>query len=135
MRNCHARFKKQLKKVTHPDAAKGRMRFHIIDSSFAESASGLVEERSVAATCVSFFTQIETASGKRHVLGIGGVASAPEFRRQGLGRAVVEAAFSRCRPHAGMFEEDGSCALFQTSARGFYEKLGAGVIDRMAICP
>ena len=128
-----ALFQRELAKVTSPDAAKGRMRYHVIDSSFAESASGVVEERSVAATCVSFFKQIETAAGKRHILGIGGVATAPEYRRKGLGRAVVEAAFSRCRPHAGMFAEDGSCALFQTSARAFYEKLGAGVIDRTSI--
>ena len=131
--DVEALFKKELAKITKPDAEKHKTRFHVIDSAFAESAIGLVDERSVAATCVSFFRQIETATGKRHVLGIGSVATAPEFRRQGLGRAVVMAAFSRCRPHAGTFAEDGSCALFQTSARGFYEKLGAGTIDRMAI--
>ncbi len=58
------------------------------------------------------------------ILALAGVCSHPDFRGQGLGAAVVRAAFARIDQHAFPF------SLFQTTDeyRGFYEHLGAAVI-------
>lgn len=71
---------------------------------------------------------IGTATGDQRVLGLMDVATRPETRGQGLGQRLVRAAWSAV--------DDGRypvCLLKTRDARGFYEKLGARVIDNKLI--
>ncbi|MBK1876430.1 GNAT family N-acetyltransferase [Pelagicoccus mobilis] len=72
----------------------------------------------------SFLREIEfIESGERiRVLALAGVCSEPEARGVGVGKAVVESAFAR-------IGEDVPCSLFQTGVPGFYEKLGAFLVE------
>ena len=57
------------------------------------------------------------------VLGLAGVKTHPDFRLQGLGARVVRATLA--------YVDDGTfpLSLFQTNVPGFYEKLGARLVD------
>ncbi|MFP4052294.1 MAG: GNAT family N-acetyltransferase [Phycisphaerae bacterium] len=67
--------------------------------------------------------RIRTADGAMDVLGLAGVKTHPDFRKQGLGAAVVRAAF------AGVDDGSFPVSLFQTGVPGFYRKLGAREVD------
>jgi len=71
----------------------------------------------------TFTRMIKTERGPMEVMALSCVCVAPERRGEGLGKAVVLEAFRRV--------DDGKFAvsLFQTSVRGFYEKLGARVVE------
>lgn len=71
---------------------------------------------------------IQTQAGAIKVLGLFGVATSPTHQNQGLGDAVVQAAWAQ-------LDEGGlHCCLFQTGpARAFYEKRGARVVDNTFI--
>jgi len=62
--------------------------------------------------------RVHTQAGPLEVLALAGVKSHPNRRGEGLGRAVVRAAFARV--------DDGvlPVSLFQTGVPGFYRKLG-----------
>jgi len=62
--------------------------------------------------------RIRTPQGPLDVLALAGVMSHPEYRHQGLGRAVVRAAFDHV--DRGVFP----VSLFQTGVPEFYNKLG-----------
>jgi GNAT superfamily N-acetyltransferase len=72
-----------------------------------------------------FPREIATSAGPATVMALAGVCSHPARRGEGLGRAVVQAAFSLV--DAGVFP----CSLYQTTppVRAFYEKLGARAVD------
>lgn len=73
----------------------------------------------LAAVSMVFPRQIRTTQGPLRVMALAGVCTAPERRGQGLGAAVVRAAFDLV--DSGMF----SVSLFQTPVIEFYAKLGA----------
>lgn len=70
---------------------------------------------------LTFAREITTAEGEQTVMALAMVATDPERRGQGLGAAVVEAAFERAR------STDFDVCLYQTSfeVEPFYERLGA----------
>lgn len=73
----------------------------------------------------SFARTIRSQQGDLTILALASVVTSPDHRGKGLGKAVVQAAFDRV--------EQGHFAfcLFQTTPenQGFYEKLGAAIID------
>lgn len=81
-----------------------------------------------AAVAVTFVRTVGCAGGSLPVLALAGVASDPDDRGRGFGRAVVLDALLRVPEGVA-----GVC-LFQTGqARGFYEKLGCVGVDNAFI--
>jgi predicted N-acetyltransferase YhbS len=79
------------------------------------------DERSVQAMASSYRRVVATESGWRFpVLALAGVCTDPEHRRQGLGRAIVRAAWARV-------DAEIPVCFFQTSLPAFYERMGARV--------
>lgn len=74
------------------------------------------------AHALTFSRKIYIGEKPLTVLALAGVCSSPEVRGQGLGKTIVECAFSRI--HSGEFE----VSLFQTDVAEFYNKLGGRVI-------
>jgi GNAT superfamily N-acetyltransferase len=71
---------------------------------------------------------ISTATGRLKIAGLCGVASHPDVRGLGYGKAVTRAAFDAV--DAGEFD----FALFQTGeARGFYDLLGCAIVNNEII--
>ncbi len=86
-----------------------------------------VDER-IVAKAATFGRTINTPAGKRYIMGLSSVAAHPDYRGNGLGHAIVRAAFERV--------DDGefTTGLFQTGrARSFYERLGCRVITNKFI--
>lgn len=83
----------------------------------------------IIAKAVSFGRVVGTQAGDLTVLALANVATADSHRGQGLGRAVVTAAFERVR--VGGYP----VCLFQAAerVREFYERLGACVVSNRII--
>lgn len=81
----------------------------------------IVDDDAVIGHSLTFARKVATAEGELTVMALAMVATDPERRGQGLGAAVVEAAFERIRL------ADFACCLYQTSfaVEPFYERLGA----------
>jgi hypothetical protein len=79
----------------------------------------------VIAHALVFARTIRTDAGEMTIAALARVCSEPELRGQGLGEAVVRAAF------APVDRGDFPFALFQTTrnVRPFYERLGAVLVD------
>jgi predicted N-acetyltransferase YhbS len=75
------------------------------------------------ANAMVFKRTIATARGPLDVMALAAVCAAPERRGEGLGRAVVAEAFKEVDAGAYLV------SLFQTGVPGFYEKLGARLVD------
>jgi len=81
------------------------------------------------AMAVGFARRIAVCSQPLIVLALGGVCSAPDYRRRGFGAAVVRDQFSR------ILTGEFACSLFATRPEmvAFYEKLGAGRVLRPVV--
>lgn len=81
------------------------------------------------ALAMLFPRTVQTDAGPLTVAALAGVCSAPERRGQGLGAAVVRAAFAQV--DAGRF----GVALFQTPVAAFYARLGARPVHNGFVNP
>lgn len=89
----------------------------------------LHDSESLVAVARTFEREIEFADlgERKRVLALASVCSDPNLRGRGFGIAVVKDAFSR------VDEGEFSLSLYQTGVPGFYEKLGARIIENRFI--
>ena len=80
------------------------------------------EKDEVIALGISFVREVEDVTGRRFpVLALAAVCTHPNYRKQGLGRAIVLDAWKRLGPELQV-------SLFQTGVCEFYERMGARII-------
>eukprot|EP01047_Picozoa_sp_COSAG01_P082042 COSAG01_NODE_16602_length_1222_cov_1.480855_1_plen_234_part_00 len=103
---------------------QSRLQWHVVRGQRHQQHG----DDSVVACAKSFVRVVAHSHGKMPVLALGNVACSTTHRGQGLGKAVVQAAFARLAGDAEL-----SHCLFETAVPSFYEKLGARLIEKTLV--
>ncbi|WP_420386163.1 GNAT family N-acetyltransferase [Roseivirga sp.] len=75
----------------------------------------------------SFPREISADQQRQTIMGLGAVCVHPQFKGNGLGAMLVQAAFAR------VDDEEFTLSLFQTGVPGFYHKLNCRTIDNRIV--